>query len=90
MPAPKLFLDSSDISGITGMSLRSAQYLLNLFDNRGQAVRYRSASRSKLVDIDIFVNFLCSQDGKNPKERKQGILDYLREEGSRHTRRDVE
>ena len=89
MPAAKLFLSSADIAGITGMSLRSAQYMLNAFDKRGQAVRVQGKSRNKLVDIDLFTQYLCDQDGQDPKIRKRGILDYLHETGSRHTRKDI-
>lgn len=89
MPAPKLFLTSTDISGITGMSLRSAQCLLNAFDKRGQTIRYSHASRSKMVDVDLFTQYLCDQDGQDPKVRKRTILEYLKETGSHHTKKDA-
>lgn len=89
MPAPKLFLTSTDIAGITGMSLRSAQELLKAFDKRGQTIHYSHASRSKMVDVDLFTQYLCDQDGQDPKVRKRNILEYLKETGSHHTKKDA-
>ena len=39
MPAAKIFLTSADISAVMGISIRQAQYTLNMFDQRGQTVR---------------------------------------------------
>lgn len=89
MPAPKLFLTSADISGITGMSKRSAQYVLNALDRKGMTVHYQHGTRSKLVDVDLFTAYLCEQDGQDPAVRKKGIMEYLREAGSRHTRKKI-
>ena len=89
MPAPKLFLTSSDISEVTGMSIRSAQNLLYMFARKGQVVRCGDSNRGRMVDVNIFVRYLCEQDGADPKIRKQDILDCLRELGSHHTRNHV-
>ena len=77
MPAPKLFLTSADIAAVTGISLRQAQYVLNMFEQRGQAIRN---GRIKLVDINILSRYLSEQDGTDPKQRKKDIQDFLREQ----------
>lgn len=33
--------------------------------------------------------YLCEQDGQDPAVRKKGIMEYLREAGSRHTRNEI-
>lgn len=76
MPAAKIFLTSTDIAAATGISLRQAQYMLNMFDLRGQAVRN---GRIKMVDLNIFSRYLSEQDGADPKERKRDIQEFLRE-----------
>lgn len=60
MPAAKIFLTSADISAVMGISIRQAQYTLNMFDQRGQTVRN---GRKKMVDLNIFSRFLSEQDG---------------------------
>ncbi len=50
MPAAKIFLTSADISAVMGISIRQAQYTLNMFDQRGQTVRN---GRKKMVDLRI-------------------------------------
>jgi hypothetical protein len=89
MAAPKLFLTSNDIADVTGMSVRSAQNMLCMFADKGQVVRCGDSNRGRMVDINIFVKYLCDQDGADPKERKKDILECLREIGSRHTAKDV-
>lgn len=77
MPATKLFLTSADISAVTGISLRQAQYVLNMFEKRGQAIRN---GRIKLVDINILSRYLSEQDGTDPKQRKKDIQEFLKEQ----------
>lgn len=77
MPAPKIFLTSADIAAATGISIRQAQYTLNMFEQRGQVVRN---GRVKMVDINIFSRYLCEQDGTDPKQRKHDIQEFLREQ----------
>lgn len=76
MPAPKIFLTSSDIAAVTGISIRQAQYTLNMFERKGQVVHN---GRAKMVDINIFSRYLSDQDGADPKQRKRDIQDFLRE-----------
>ncbi len=89
MPAAKLFLTSSDIADVTGMSIRSAQNMLYMFAQKGQVVRCGDSNRGRMVDINIFVRYLCDQDGADPKERKKDIMECLKENGSRHTAKSV-
>lgn len=89
MPAPKLFLTSSDISDVTGMSIRSAQNMLCMFARNGQVVRSGDSNRGRMVDINIFVRYLCEQDGADPKERKRDIIECLKEIGSKHTSKSI-
>ena len=77
MPAAKIFLTSADISAVMGISIRQAQYTLNMFEQRGQVVRN---GRVKMVDINIFSRYLCEQDGADPKQRKHDIQEFLREQ----------
>lgn len=79
MPAPKCFLKSKDIALVTGMSLRSAQYMLKMFQQRGQTIRYGKSNHSLMVDINVFVKYLCEQDGEDPKTRKSEIISCLKE-----------
>ena len=76
MPAAKIFLTSADISAVMGISIRQAQYTLNIFDQRGQTVRN---GRKKMVDLNIFTRFLSEQDGGDLRERKRDIQEFLRE-----------
>ena len=76
MPAPKIFLTSSDIAAAIGISIRQAQYILCMFEQRGQIVRN---GRIKMVDINVLSRYLSDQDGTDPKERKRDIQDFLRE-----------
>lgn len=76
MPAPKIFLTSADIAAATGISIRQAQYTLNMFERQGQVVRN---GRVKMVDINIFSRYLSEQDGADPKQRKRDIQEFLRE-----------
>ena len=76
MPAAKIFLTSADISAVMGISIRQAQYTLNMFDQRGQTVRN---GRKKMVDLNIFSRFLSEQDGADLRERKRDIQEFLRE-----------
>ena len=89
MPAPKIFLTSSDIANVTGMSVRSAQNLLYMFARKGQVVRCGESNRGRMVDINIFVSYLCEQDGADPEQRKKDIKDCLREIGRTHTSKDI-
>ena len=89
MAAPKIFLTSGDIADVTGMSIRSAQNLLNMFAGRGQVVRCGDSNRGRMVDVNIFVKYLCDQDGADPVSRKHDIMECLRENGSKHTMKDV-
>lgn len=89
MPAPKIFLNSSDIAAVTGMSLRSAQNMLSMFAMKGQIFRCGKSSRGQMVDINIFVRHLCEQDGADPKERKREITDCLREIGGGSRKGDI-
>ena len=68
---------SADIAAATGISIRQAQYTLNMFEQRGQVVRN---GRVKMVDINIFSRYLCEQDGADPKQRKHDIQEFLREQ----------
>lgn len=77
MAASKLFLTSSDISSITGMSIRAAQNMLNMFEQRGRTVRCGNSKRGQMVDINFFVRYLCEQDGADPKVRKKDVMDCL-------------
>ena len=74
MPAAKIFLTSADISAVMGISIRQAQYTLNMFDQRGQTVRN---GRKKMVDLNIFSRFLSEQDGADLRERKRDIQEFL-------------
>ncbi len=89
MPAPKLFLTSFDIAGVTGMSIRSAQNMLCMFADQGKVVRCGDSNRGRMVDINIFVRYLCEQDGADPLERKKDIMNCLKEFGSRHTIKNI-
>ena len=89
MPAPKIFLTSSDIAKITGMSIRSAQNMLCMFARNGQVVRCGESNRGRMVDVNIFVRYLCEQDEADQKERKKDIMDCLREIGKKHTSKDI-
>lgn len=89
MPAPKIFLTSNDIADITGMSVRSAQNMLCMFARSGQVVRCGDSNRGRMVDINIFVRYLCEQDGADPKERKKDILECLKEIGRMHTTKSI-
>lgn len=80
MPAPKIFLTSADIAAATGISIRQAQYTMNMFEQKGQVVRN---GRVKLVDIGIFSRYLCDQDGTDPIQRKIDIQNFLREHKGR-------
>lgn len=75
MPAAKIFLTSADISAVMGISIRQAQYTLNMFDQRGQTVRN---GRKKMVDLNIFSRFLSEQDGADLRERKRDIQESCR------------
>ena len=89
MPAPRVFLTSKDIATVTGMSIRSAQNMLYMFAHQGQVVRRGDSNRGCMVDINIFVRYLCKQDGADPVERKNDIMNCLREADSVHTRKDA-
>ncbi len=82
MPAPKMFLKSSDISKVTGMSVRAAQNMLYMFAQQGKTIRCGKSARGQMVDVNIFVQYLCSQDGTDPKERKHDVLECMRELGA--------
>ncbi len=79
MPSAKIFLTSNDIANVTGMSLRSAQNLLCMFADKGQVVRCGDSNRGRMVDVNIFVQYLCKQDGVDPVLRKHDILECLKE-----------
>ena len=76
MPAPKIFLTSADIAAVMGISVRQAQYTLNMFEQQGQVVRN---GRVKMVDINVISRYLSEQDGADLKQRKRDIQDLLRE-----------
>ncbi len=76
MPAPKIFLTSADIAAVMGISVRQAQYTLNMFEQQGQVVRN---GRVKMVDINVISRYLSEQDGADLKQRKRDIQDFLRE-----------
>ena len=75
-PTPKFTPASADISAVMGISIRQAQYTLNMFDQRGQTVRN---GRKKMVDLNIFSRFLSEQDGADLRERKRDIQEFLQE-----------
>ena len=79
MPAPKLFLSSTDIAAVTGVCQKTAQNMLAMFAMRGQTVKSGRSNRGRLVGINIFVNYLCEQDGEDPKQRKKDVMELLRE-----------
>lgn len=81
MPAPKLFLSSADIAAVTGVCRKSAQNMLAMFDMNGQTIKSGKSNRGRLVSINHFVTFLCSQDGEDFDTRKRDIMDLLRETG---------
>ena len=76
MPAPKIFLTSADIAAVMGISVRQAQYTLNMFEQQGQVVRN---GRVKMVDINVISRYLSEQDGADLKQRKRDIQDFLRD-----------
>ena len=76
LPAPKIFLTSADIAAVMGISVRQAQYTLNMFEQQGQVVRN---GRVKMVDINVISRYLSEQDGADLKQRKRDIQDFLRE-----------
>ena len=79
MAASKIFLKCSDIANVTGMSIRSAQNLMFMFARKGQVVRSGDSNRGRMVDINVFVQYLCEQDGADPVQRKRDIKDCLKE-----------
>ena len=79
MSTAKIFLTSNDIANVTGMSLRSAQNLLCMFADKGQVVRCGDSNRGRMVDVNIFVQYLCKQDGADPAVRKKDVLNCLKE-----------
>ena len=89
MPAPKIFLNTADIALITGISLRSAQNMLKMFEMQGRTVRSGNTSRGRLVGINHFVNYLCEQDGEDPAQRKRDIMECLKANGAGHKTSDI-
>lgn len=75
MPAARVYLNSHDIAQVTGISLREAQYMLSMFENRNQVV---SHGRKKTVYIGILSKYLAQQDGSDPNEVKREIQLSLR------------
>lgn len=80
MPAAKLFLSAADIASITGSSLRSAQYMMAMFRKKGQVIYIGTTKKSCRVDVTKFSEFLSKQDGVNVIERRQSIVEMLREQ----------
>lgn len=89
MPAPAIFLNSSDIAAVMGFSIRSARYMLAMFDMRGQTVKSGKSNRGQLVSLNTFVKYLCEQDGEDPVQRKRDIMECLRENHIGHTKQDT-
>lgn len=80
MPAPKIYLGSRDIAGITGVSLRSAQYMMKAMEMKGKTIAKGMTGKVQLVSVDNFVDYVCKQDGSDPKTVKANVMDYIREE----------
>ena len=77
MPAPKrLYMNSREISGVTGVSLREAQDLLCMFEQQGNTIR---SGRSRLVSVDAFAMFLCGDRPDDYLKRKYELQDVLME-----------
>lgn len=70
MPAARIYLNSHDIAQVTGVSLREAQYMLAMFEERGQVVKH---GRKKTVYVGILSKYLAQQDGSDPNEVKREI-----------------
>ena len=88
MPVPKIFLNSADIAAIMGISPRSARYMLAMFEDQGRTVKSGTSSRGRLVSVNIFVKWLCEQDGDDPVQRRREVMECLKEiGGDRSTRR---
>ena len=79
MPAPKMYLTTHDIAGLNGICLRTAQYMMRMFTNKGLTVSRGLTPRGRRVDIDTYVKYMCDQDGSDPKRRKENIREYLKE-----------
>lgn len=78
MPAPKIYLNSEDIASIMGISPRSARNMISMFEMKGQTVKSGKSSRGRLVSVNIFVKWLCEQDGDDPVQRRREIMDCLK------------
>ena len=78
MPAPKLFLSTSDISMVTGFGLRESQYMMKMFTMKGKTVAIGRGGKIRAVDINILARYLSEQDGTDPKQRKKEIVEILR------------
>lgn len=75
MAAARVYLTSKDIAQVAGVSLREAQYMLNMFEQRNQVV---SHGRKKTVYINTFCRYLSEQDGSDPHEVKREIQQSLK------------
>lgn len=89
MPAPSIFLDSADIVAVLGCSRRTAQNMINMFEQRGQTVRRGTSTRNQMVSIKHFADYLAAQDGENPIQRRNEIKECLKENALGHTRKDI-
>lgn len=85
MPAPRLFLSTKEISDISGMSMRSAQYLMKVFERQGRTIKRGPSCRGQMIGVDTFCEYICKTDGGDYQSRKADILSYLKDEGIRRT-----
>lgn len=76
MPAARVYLNSYDLTQVMGISLREAQYMLSMFEQRNQVVAH---GRKKTVYVGTLSRYLAAQDGSDPNEVKRDIQNSLRQ-----------
>lgn len=80
MPAPKRYLTSLDISEYIGISRTYARYMLNRCEMNGFTVDRKTNPHR--ITVRTFSKFLAFENGGDPKEHEETILEFLRERDS--------
>ena len=76
MPAALVYVGSREISCLLGISIREAQYQLNMFESKGKVLRF---GKLKKVALRTLTDYVCEQDGSDPSEMYTAMRMALKE-----------
>ena len=75
----KLYLKSTDVAAVLGISRRCAENMMAMFEMHGDVVRLSPQQKSspKLIHVRKLAGFLAEQDGGHVDDRVEEIYECL-------------